>query len=210
MKIKICGIKNEAEVEILNHYPVSYAGFIFAKSKRQVDKNTCVELKKKLRGDIKSVGVFVDAPIEEVLDTIHVCQLDIIQLHGSETVDYIKKIPIPVWKTIPVKSKESLDRANQFLDVVEGILFETYHKELKGGTGESFDWSLVENLRLVNSKKEPVNVILAGGLKPSNIKEAANCVKPTVLDVNSGVEVDGFKTLEKIDSLFKQLQVNKD
>lgn len=202
-KIKICGIKRADEVEILNQFAVSYAGFIFAKSKRQVSIDDCNRLSEKLDDKIKRVGVFVNEPIDKLLEVISKCRLDVVQLHGDESVDYIKQIPIKVWKTIPVKNQDSLTKVIKYEDEVSGILFETYHEKLKGGTGQTFDWHLLENLET----KENLEVILAGGINPLNAKEAIDIVKPDILDVNSGLEVEGYKTLDKVKQLFKELNL---
>lgn len=218
IKIKICGIKREDEVTIINQFPVSYVGFIFAKSKRQVNSARCIELSKLLRSDIKKVGVFVNEPLENVQRIIKECHLDVVQLHGDESVDYIQKITIPVWKTIPVKDEESVFNAALYEDDVEGILFETYHEKLRGGTGESFDWTIFSRVeaekklhKSSNSKylSKPDNEylkILAGGINPENVAKAMLIVTPDVLDVNSGVEVEGYKTLERIKKLFDEIE----
>lgn len=200
-KIKICGIKRADEVAVINDFPISYAGFIFAKSKRQVTADQCNELVLTLRNDIKKVGVFVDEDINKVLEIVKTCHLDVVQLHGNESVDYIKKIPVPVWKTIQVKDEASLVRIGTYKDDVEGILFETYHEKLKGGTGKTFDWHLLDEV----DRSEGYQMILAGGINPGNAKEAIEIVKPSVLDVNSGLEEEGFKTRNKVEELFKEL-----
>lgn len=204
-KVKICGIKRIDEVMAINEFPVSYAGFIFAPSKRLVTIEQCINLKNNLRDDIKTVGVFVDAPLSYVLEAIERCELDIIQLHGEESVDYIQQIPRPVWKTISVKDKFSLEKIAEYVDVVDGILLETHHKDLKGGTGKSFDWSLVEYLSVKNNQGEALPIILAGGLKPENVEQASLQVRPAILDVNSGVEIDGIKSYGRIKALFQAL-----
>lgn len=200
-KIKICGIKREDEVDLLNLFPVSYAGFIFAKSKRQVTIEQCISLSKKLNPNILRVGVFVNEPFDQLMKVINECELDVVQLHGDESVDYISGIPIEVWKTIPIKDTSSLNKIKTYEESVAAILFETFHEKLKGGTGKTFDWHLLEDLKL----KQKVKVILAGGINPSNAKKAIDIVKPDILDVNSGLETDGYKTLEKVKQLFKEL-----
>lgn len=202
-RIKICGIKREDEVLVLNQYLVSYAGFIFAKSKRQVTVEKCNELASILRQDIKKVGVFVDEEVDRVNEIAKECNLDFVQLHGRESVDYIKQIKVPVWKTIPVKDETSLELIKLYEPFVDGILFETYHEKLKGGTGQQFDWTLMDLVE----KSDLYKRILAGGINPLNAKEAIESVKPDILDVNSGLEVDGFKTLEKVNQLFKELKI---
>ncbi len=201
-RIKICGIKREDEVKIINLFQVSYAGFIFAKSKRQVTVQECNDLSLQLRNDIKKVGVFVNEKLETVLQIIKLCNLDIVQLHGNESVDYIEKIPVQVWKTIPVKDKSSLNRIKSYNKYVSGILYETYNKKLKGGTGMTFDWTLLDSI----SRTKDCKMILAGGINPSNAKQAIDIVAPDILDVNSGLEVDGYKTIGKVEELFKELK----
>ena len=202
-KIKICGIKRQDEVEIINDFPVSYAGFIFAASKRQVSVAQCRVLAMNLRSDIKRVGVFVDEDVEKVLEIIRACELNVVQLHGNESVDYIRKIPVTVWKTIQVKDLDSLSRIKTYEEDADGILFETYHEKLKGGTGKSFDWHLMNQIE----RESGYETILAGGINPDNAREAIQIVKPHVLDVNSGLEEDGFKTREKVERLFEELSL---
>lgn len=205
-KVKICGIKRDDEVEVINQFPVSYAGFIFAPSKRQVDVAMCNQLSQMLRKDIKKVGVFVNEPLDRVLKIIDECDLDVIQLHGDETVDYIRQIPRPVWKTIPVKDDASVERADLYAKDVAGILFETYHEKLRGGTGETFDWQIL-NKEKASDAKRPYLKILAGGINPGNAAAARDIVLPDILDVNSGVEVEGFKTYEQVKKLFDALDI---
>lgn len=208
MKVKICGIKREDEVAIVNQFPVSYIGFIFAKSKRQVDIERCNQLSSLLRKDIKRVGVFVNEPIERILDIIVTCNLDVVQLHGDEPVDYVRKIPVPVWKTIPVKDETSLECVKEYTGAVQGILFETHHEKLRGGTGETFDWHIFERTEVIEDNS-PYIRILAGGINPENAGKAMSIVAPDILDVNSGVEVDGYKTYERVKTLFDALGMNK-
>ncbi len=201
-KIKICGIKRADEVSIINEYPISYAGFIFAKSKRQVSPEDCRALAAGLRNDIKKVGVFVNEEIGKVLQIIEYCDLDIVQLHGNESVDYIRQMSVPVWKTLQVKDESSLNNVKLFSPIADGILFETYHEKLKGGTGKTFDWHLLDSVEPDGN----FELILAGGINVTNAKEAIDIVKPDVLDVNSGLEEDGFKTKAKVEAFFKELK----
>jgi len=201
-KIKICGIKREDEVELINQYPVSYAGFIFAKSRRQVNANQCLNLSRGLRPDIKKVGVFVNAPVDEILEIVERCGLDLVQLHGDESVDDIKAISCPVWKTIAMKDKDSLKKIDIYKDLVAGILFETYHNQLKGGTGQTFDWTLMDQVK----RAQGYQVILAGGINPDNAPKAIDYIHPHVLDLNSGLEVHGFKEAGKVKALFDNIE----
>ncbi|WZL81574.1 phosphoribosylanthranilate isomerase [Vallitaleaceae bacterium 9-2] len=200
--VKICGLKTKEEINIINQFPIAYAGFIFAPSKRQVSIDQARALIQSMRKDIQKVGVFVDSPIEEVLRAVNVCKLDVIQLHGKETVDYIQKIPCRVWKTIQVEDTSSFEGVQNYLGTVEGLLLDTYHKDMHGGTGVEFDWSCIPFTLFKQSK-----MILAGGLRPENIHEAINKVQPNVIDVNSGIEVQGYKTYGRIKKLFEELKI---
>lgn len=199
IKIKVCGIRKEEEIQLLNKYPVSYIGFIFAKSKRQLTLEQGKVLRKLVRDDIEVVGVFMNNELGFIKEAIRICDLDIVQLHGEETDEIIQKINIPVWKSIAVKDKASLYNINMYPSS-EGILLDTYHKGMTGGTGHSFDWSY---LKAIDRKKK---LILAGGLSPENIVKAWQEVKPDILDVNSGLEENNQKDSDKIALLFKRIK----
>ena len=117
--------------------------------------------------------------------------LDIVQLHGNETEDYCKSILAPVWKSISVKSIDSINSLNNYKSPV-GFLLDTYSPTSKGGTGETFNWNLVTGLS--NSH----NIILAGGLNQHNVCSAIKLVKPQVIDVSSGIEKDNTKNQQLI------------
>lgn len=196
--IKICGIKNIQEIEIINKYPVNYIGFIFADSKRQVTEDKVIELRKHIRKDIKVVGVFVNENVENVNKLVHSCMLDIVQLHGNESNGYCKKILCKVWKSIAVSDESSLKIIDAYKNV-DGILLDTYHNGKSGGTGKVFSWNLVKNISKSNQ------IVLAGGLTPDNVVRAINTVKPQIIDVNSGVETNLNKDENKIRELFVEL-----
>ncbi|GKX29393.1 N-(5'-phosphoribosyl)anthranilate isomerase [Vallitalea longa] len=196
-EIKICGIKNIDEINIINEYPVNYIGFIFAPSKRQVTQEMVMKLRDNVRKNIKAVGVFVDEEVSRINELASTCKLDIVQLHGNENNEYCKKIKYPIWKSIAVSNKESLEAIDSYKGI-DGILLDTYYKGKKGGTGKIFNWHLVKNISKHNK------VILAGGLKPENIIEAVDIVKPQIIDVNSGVETNIMKDENKIKELFNK------
>ncbi|MCT4687603.1 phosphoribosylanthranilate isomerase [Vallitalea sp.] len=197
--IKICGIKNIEEIKIINKYPVSYVGFIFADSKRKVTEDKVIELSKHIREDIKVVGVFVNENVEYVNRLVHSCRLDIVQLHGNESNEYCKNICCKVWKSIAVSDESSIRIIDYYKDV-DGILLDTYHNGKSGGTGKAFSWELVKKISKSNQ------IVLAGGLTPDNIVKAINIVKPQIIDVNSGVETNFNKNENKIRQLFIRLQ----
>lgn len=201
-EIKICGIKTNEEVALINEYPVTYVGFIFAKSQRQVTIEKAIELKSLLRPDIEVVGVFMNQPVDIILEAIQKCGLNKVQLHGDESNEMIESIPVPVWKSIAIKGPESLDQLSDY-PRAEGLLLDTYHKGATGGTGKQFNWDLVEDLKIEQK------LILAGGLTPENAVAATQKVGPDVLDLNSGLETALIKDSEKVARLFKVLAESK-
>lgn len=202
-QIKICGIKTEEEVQLINHYPVTYIGFIFAKSKRQVTLEKAAYLRAMVRGDIKVIGVFMDQEPAFIQKAIEHCDLDGIQLHGSESNEMIETFDVPVWKSIAIKGPESLPLLQVYSNA-EGLLLDTYHQGATGGTGKQFNWDLVKGLK-INQQ-----LILAGGLNPDNVAEAIEEVDPDVLDLNSGLETALMKDPDKVEKLFEVLQTIND
>ena len=196
--IKICGIKTEEEVALINAYPVTYIGLIFAKSKRQVSIDKATHLRQLVRKDIQVVGVFMDQSVDYILEAIETCGLDRVQLHGQEDETVIAQMPVPVWKSIAVKGEESLSLLEAYPGA-EGLLLDTFHKGASGGTGKAFNWDLVKDLNLDHK------LILAGGLTPDNVLAAIETVNPDVLDLNSGLETDLMKDPDKVEHLFEVL-----
>lgn len=199
MDIKICGLQRLEDIKVINQYPeIRYAGFIFAKnSKRFVTPEQAKQLRAALRPDIKAVGVYTHTPIDEINEIGMFAGLSIAQLHSEETDEDCKQSDLPVWKMIPVKSADSLAKMESYPHA-KGFLLDTYHKKLLGGTGMAFSWEAAKGI------SEKQFIILAGGLTPENIALAAKIVKPQVLDVNSGVETNGYKDALKIKELIRR------
>ncbi len=197
--IKICGIKREDEVAALNDFPVSYAGFIFAESRRKVTIERAKELRAMLREDIKAIGVFVDADMAFVKKAIAEVPLDGVQLHGQESPEYCSAFDVEVWKCFGVSGAIDMEMLERYQSC-DGILLDTSHKGQSGGTSMAFDWNAAEGL----SKK--YRIILAGGLNPDNVSEAIRQVEPAAVDLNSGLETEGFKSRDKVAALFQRLK----
>ncbi len=169
-----------------------YAGFVFAKSKRQVNEAQANLLKEKLDPSIKTVGVFVNADLEQILDLCKKNIIDLVQLHGDETEDYLKTLKSlihnPIIKAVRVRSRDDINAAQQ--SIADYLLFDTYKDGQYGGSGEAFDWSVISKVR------KPY--FLAGGIRAENVAEAIETAKPYAVDVSSGVETDGVKDRDKI------------
>jgi len=204
-KVKICGIKNSDEIEIINRYPVDYIGFIFTKSKRQISIDEAGRLRKRLRADIKVVGVFMDEDESFILKAVNDVALDAIQLHGDNDIDSIKRFMDndkinEVFKTVAVSHPESIKKANELQRYCDRILLDTGSGGKSGGTGKCFDWGLTDQL---DFKEE---IILAGGLNPENIRDAIKKVHPYMVDMNSGLETNMIKDNDKIRKAFDMIK----
>lgn len=203
--IKICGLRREIDADYINRFDkIKYAGFVFAKSKRQVNSTQALKIRKRLRSDIKAVGVFADMSADEVISIAKQAELDIIQLHSGEGREYITRVKaetgLPIWKSIAVKNRESLCAADGLTDIVDGFLLDTYNKEVRGGSGESFNW------RLAGDFSKNHFTALAGGISEENINAAYAAVMPNIIDLSSAVETDGFKDYEKIKGLIRRIK----
>ncbi|AGY77908.1 phosphoribosylanthranilate isomerase [Clostridium autoethanogenum] len=204
--VKICGIRRIEDVEILNKLLPDYAGFVFCESKRQVTLKLAEELIKNLDKKIRPVGVFQNNSLEEVKNTAEMLKLDVIQLHGREDESYIKNLyPFKIWKSVSIDGKDILDNVKHKIDKisnynVEAVLVDSSVGGKTGGTGINFNWNVLKNLN-VNKK-----LVLAGGLNSDNINTALEVVKPYAVDVSSGVEENGVKSLKKINEFMEKVR----
>ncbi|MPW26712.1 phosphoribosylanthranilate isomerase [Alkalibaculum sp. M08DMB] len=196
--IKICGLTREEDIYFINSTRPEYIGFVFAKSKRQVDPHKCKRLISLLDSDIKVVGVFVNSCPKEINDIVDYCKIDIVQLHGNEKQEMCNDINSKVWKAFRVKDKYSLDKLKEYK--VDGYLLDAYDVDQFGGTGSSFNWSLVKDARL---DKE---IILAGGITPDNVQNAIRETNAQIIDISSGVETNGIKDFDKIKTLIERVR----
>ena len=195
-KVKICGIRRQEDILLMNRLIPDFIGFVFAPSKRRVSPELAAQLVQLLDGGIRKVGVFVDEKPEAVVSTARLCRLDAVQLHGDECAGEIRDIRkqlgegVEVWKAIRVKNPASLNRMEE--EDAHRYLLDACSGDAYGGTGKSFDWRLVEGLCCSG------RIILAGGLTPDNVHAAIRRVQPYAVDVSSGVETDGFKDSRKV------------
>jgi phosphoribosylanthranilate isomerase len=195
VKIKICGIKRLEDIEIVNRYKPDYIGFVFADSKRKVSHDLAKELRNNLDSDIIPVGVFVDSPQEEILKLFDEEIIEIAQLHGSESEQFILdlkkktdgelKIINAIEMTQEIDLLEYNDSNSDYLLLDSGK-----------GSGKTFDWSLIRK----DIKKE---FFLAGGLNSKNVTQAIDEFNPYAIDLSSSLETDGFKDENKIKEIME-------
>lgn len=197
VRIKICGLSRPEDIEYVNEARPDYCGFIIQvpASRRNVTAEQLRRLRERLSDRILSVGVFVNADpaLPEALLKDGV--IDIAQLHGQENERYVKQLREKTGKTVikafPVAAQGDLERA--FSSCADMVLLD----HGKGGTGETFDWAVLEKYR-AGGKEPEKPFFLAGGLGPDNISEAVRRCRPFGVDLSSAVETDGKKDGEKI------------
>lgn len=190
MKIKLCGMFRECDIDYANEAKPDYIGFImgFPKSHRNISPETASALKRRLSPDIQAVGVFVNAPIEMVANAAASGIIDLIQLHGSEDDSYIEqlreKTTVPIIKAIKVRSAEDIANSPKLADF---LLLDN-----GTGTGQMFDHAVLEGLKI------PKPFFLAGGLTPENLSEIPRNPLPYAVDLSSGIETDKVKDKAKM------------
>ncbi|MDX8395514.1 MAG: phosphoribosylanthranilate isomerase [Mariprofundaceae bacterium] len=180
-RIKICGITRLEDARVASSLGVDAVGFVFyKKSPRYIDPQKATAIIRKLPPFVSAVGLFVNPTQEEIADVLSHCPLGVIQLHGDESTEFCESQRRRVIKAIPVSSKEDLELAKQYNCPL--LLDAKAPKGVYGGTGSSFDWSLLDDFR----HDHPLT--LAGGLNSDNVEQAL-AVRPWfALDVSSGVE----------------------
>ena len=196
---KICGITNLSDAQAAAVHGASAIGFIFyEKSSRAISIEDAKFISRHLSNDISKVGVFVNHDKGFIEEAIRSVSLNIIQLHGDETPGFCNQFDVPVLKALRIKDKASFSVMSDYN--VDGFLLDTFSNKQYGGTGETFDWSLL-------NEQIDTPIILSGGLNPDNILDAIDSVNPAAIDVNSGVELSpGKKDHQKINLLFENLK----
>ena len=191
MKLKFCGLTREADIRAANETRPDYIGFVFAESRRRVTDEQVARLRALLSPGIQAVGVFVNDDPTHIALLANRGVIDLIQLHGSESAAYIQRLrtmtAAPIICALRVGKQTDIKRAES--NLVDFLLLDTYTKDAYGGSGRTFDWSLIGEVG------KPY--FLAGGLNESNIPRAMR-TGAYGLDLSSGIETDGVKDAEKM------------
>jgi len=196
--VKICGITRAADALAAARAGAHAIGLVFyAPSPRYVTPAAAAEIIRELHPFVTPVGLFVDAPAGEVQRTLSEAPVQLIQFHGSEPPDFCRQFALPYIKTVRMKpGVDLLQYARDYHDA-KALLLDTYVEGLVGGSGAAFDWSLIP-------RGLPLPVILSGGLTPENVTDAVRGVRPSAVDVSSGVEsAKGVKDAERIAAFIK-------
>ena len=212
-KVKMCGISKVETIPAVVEAKPDYMGLVFAPSKRQVTVDQAKILVEELHrgyakkygsdtehdknGTIKTVGVFVNETVENLVTIANEANLDAVQLHGDEDEAFIQSLKertnVEVWKAVQIRSAADVEK---WIDSsADMLLFDAYHKDERGGTGEVFDWSSLDAF------ERPF--MLAGGIDSTNVARAIRTVRPYGIDISSGIETNGVKDDEKITAFIK-------
>jgi phosphoribosylanthranilate isomerase len=200
VKVKICGITSYDDAVAAMDMGADLLGFnFFPKSPRFVTPEKAGEIVDRLPAFINTAGIFVNASIEQIRETRDSCSLDWIQLHGDESPEFCRSLishNVKTIKAIRVRNQEDVEGAGTFF--TDAVLLDAFHPDKYGGTGDTFDWSVIGDI----GKR----VFLAGGINPDN---AAAAVKMGVygIDVCSGIEAEpGIKDHKKMKKLFDNIR----
>ena len=212
-KVKMCGISKVETIPAVVEAKPDYMGLVFAPSKRQVTVDQAKILVEELhRGyaqkygsdtehdkndTIKTVGVFVNETVDNLVTIANEANLDAVQLHGDEDEAFIQSLKertnVEVWKAIQIRT--AADTEKWIDSSADMLLFDAYHKDERGGTGEVFDWSSLDAF------ERPF--MLAGGIDSTNVARAIRTVRPYGIDISSGIETNGMKDDKKITAFTK-------
>ena len=212
-KVKMCGISKVETIPAVVEAKPDYMGLVFAPSKRQVTVDQAKILVEELHrgyakkygsdtehdknGTIKTVGVFVNETVENLVTIANEANLDAVQLHGDEDETFIQSLKertnVEVWKAIQIRT--AADTEKWIDSSADMLLFDAYHKDERGGTGEVFDWSSLDAF------ERPF--MLAGGIDSTNVARAIRTVRPYGIDISSGIETNGMKDDKKITAFTK-------
>lgn len=202
-RVKICGTTQMVDAQRAYQLGVDALGFIFyKKSPRYITAADASEIIERLPLFVDRVGVFVNEPLRELEQAVE-AGLSVIQLHGNESPDDCNTVKqefphCRIIKAFRVGNESSREDFTPYERCVDCFLLDTYVKGAKGGTGEIFDWSIIEKLQLARP------ILLAGGLSPENIVQAIEQVRPYGVDVNSGIEIEpGIKDHQRLQQLMQ-------
>jgi phosphoribosylanthranilate isomerase len=197
--IKICGIANAHDLaEVAALKPDALGFVLWPDSPRAVKPEDLIRWLPLVSTTALKVGVFVRPDPAEVLRIVRLAGLDVIQVHGEDSLSAYDVAGVKVWKAVHADRMTSIDREPGRIDA---YVADTYSEKLPGGTGKVGNWEAVR--ALVQSSATPV--ILAGGLHPANVREALQAVRPWGVDVSSGVEsAPGKKNINRVREFIQQ------
>ncbi|WP_067618530.1 phosphoribosylanthranilate isomerase [Alicyclobacillus acidiphilus] len=217
VQVKICGMQPGDDLSFASHHLVTHVGIIFVeKSRRYVDPAAASRLVQAVGRRARTVGVFAHHDYDAILDVVGATGIDCVQLHGDESPELCKSLRsagIPVWKAIPVPLAEPnveqiVSQIQRYRETVDGLLFDAKVPSVTGvtgGHGQSFDWSILD---VISQYLYELPWFVAGGLTPENVGRLLKSVKPTGIDISSGVETNGRKDPARIRQLLESVSTD--
>lgn len=205
IQVKICGITDLQDARFVSGALADYIGFIFYdESPRFIEPSKAGAIINWIEGP-ECVGVFVNQPLDDVNSIVRQAGIDMVQLHGSESPEYCDMIESPVIKAFhisPETTANDIEKAiTPYRSSVDYLMFDTRVEGKWGGTGKSFDWTLVDTI------SGDISFFLSGGLTPGNVYNACETVHPFAVDVSSGVErKPGAKDYDKVDAFMMEMK----
>jgi phosphoribosylanthranilate isomerase len=199
-RVKICGITRLEDALAAVDSGADALGFVFyAPSPRFVEPAVAEAIIKQLPPFVTTVGLFVNASVDQVQTIMAQTGIDLLQFHGDESPEYCAQFDRPYFKALRMSPDIDVVAETKRFSLARGILLDAYRPGVPGGTGEAFDWE-----RIPSDIDKPL--ILAGGLDQSNVAQAIRRVKPYAVDVSGGVEAaKGLKDCEKITSFMNEV-----
>ncbi len=204
-KVKICGITTLEDARFVSGALADFIGFIFyEKSPRYIDPAKAGAIINWLEGPEK-VGVFVNQPLDDVNSIARQTGLDFVQLHGNESVEYCGLVDKAIIKVFHIDDNTSPEELHQavtpYVEVADYFLFDTKVSGKWGGTGKSFEWSVLSEIAEIKP------FFLSGGLNPENVGDAIKTVQPYAVDLSSGLEESpGLKDFDKVERFFDEMR----
>lgn len=199
-RVKICGITRLEDALLSIDLGADALGFVFyPPSPRAVSIAQAAEIIKNIPPFVTTTALFVDAEIEFVRQVVEATGVDLLQFHGDETAEYCSLQGRPYIKALRVRPSMDLNALQKAYSGAQGLLLDAYREGVPGGTGETFDWSLIPGEIARCS-------ILAGGLNDANVQSAIEQVSPYAVDVSGGVESSkGIKDFGKLQRFFESV-----
>ncbi|HDZ57158.1 MAG TPA: phosphoribosylanthranilate isomerase [Pseudomonas xinjiangensis] len=201
VRVKICGITRVEDALAAAQAGADAIGLVFySSSPRAVTPRQALDIIDALPPFVTTVGLFVDAEAAEIQAILSQVPLDMLQFHGDEPDSFCQQFKLPYLKAVRVRPGDDLNALAAQWPGAAGILLDSYKPGVPGGTGETFDWTMIPDQR-------NWSLVLAGGLESGNIRQAINDVSPWAVDVSGGVEIaKGIKDLEKINAFIQEVK----
>ncbi|HUS24673.1 MAG TPA: phosphoribosylanthranilate isomerase [Candidatus Binatia bacterium] len=199
--VKFCGITRAQDADAAVELGAAAVGFVFAAgSARFIEAERAAMIRRRLPKAVRAVALFQDADAAAVRRTIAAVEPDVLQFHGGETPQFCAQFRTPWWRAVPMTGlADGLGEWSQRFAGAEALLLDGHAAGQAGGQGRTFDWSCVRGATLP--------VVLAGGLTPENVAEAVRRVRPSGVDVSSGIEsARGIKDREKMQRFIAEVQ----